>query len=334
MRVVVARPERPLIWLDTSVFIKITRAESKRPDGNDGKMAKALGDLVKQLVRDRKVLCIESDQSREVSGRQKVGEVTRLIDQMSRGVRIRSKIELEERQIWHAMKAYLRDENIIGLGVLDFFNTNPDEHVERISRQGFWVSISNRGENQYDTLNSLFVASKRSVTEGFERIRQQNLVNGVKFEAQVGIEKKGFLLGQLESLREWKSEIEKPSPDLFKVWSKQPPIFRYSRMWSQLGGELKELLNFFELDHFLSLPCNHISHTLIADLVTDPQRVVQSGDMMDVNHIAAILPIATWVFTDKDVAARVRRRRLAESWNSRVFSSSTFKELYSILEDL
>ena len=90
---------------------------------------------------------------------------------------------------------------------------------------------------------------------------------------------------------------------------------------------------FFQSQHFLALPCNDIPFRLDAQILTI-DRPVEPGDAMDIQHMAAALPIATWVLTDKSLANRVRQLGLDRAWASTVYAQKTMDGLKAELEAL
>jgi hypothetical protein len=53
-----------------------------------------------------------------------------------------------------------------------------------------------------------------------------------------------------------------------------------------------------------------------------------------VDHLALVLPVATFVLTDWRMERRVRRLGLAEKWKTRVFSLRTADDLVAALTAL
>ncbi len=62
----VKRPETPLLWLDTSFLIALGRAEKDAERGD--RRVLELVDLIDAKRQEDKLVCVESDQAREVGG--------------------------------------------------------------------------------------------------------------------------------------------------------------------------------------------------------------------------------------------------------------------------
>jgi hypothetical protein len=94
------------------------------------------------------------------------------------------------------------------------------------------------------------------------------------------------------------------------------------------------LLRFLASEHYGAIPTNRIPSQIIADITTDAWRPIQAGDSTDGELLAIAIPISHFVVTDKNMAARLRRRGVDREWKAEVFSLSTIDELFARLRDL
>ena len=111
---------------------------------------------------------------------------------------------------------------------------------------------------------------------------------------------------------------------------------RYYRAWIALGGrpdEIERFTRFFSLPYFLSLPVWEIATLLHADSITGPTKL-QKSDPKDAEFISAVLPIASYILTDRRRANRIRALGLHSRWQAQVFSMEDSKRLISCLESL
>lgn len=108
-------------------------------------------------------------------------------------------------------------------------------------------------------------------------------------------------------------------------------------MWETTGGEpsgLEGLYNFFRSTYYRNLPTAKIASQLSADILTEKQRTVSPTDAMDIQLLSVAIPVAHYVFTDKNMENRVKRRKIDQEWGTQVFSVRTVKDLLMQLENL
>lgn len=323
----VERPAVPLLWLDTSIIIALARSE-RGGRGADQRVVE-LVDLLDAKRQAGKLLGVESDQSREVEGHPGASSVRQRLRRLSYNVRIRNRLELDRFQAGEAMRAYLAGANQFRLSLRVFFRDDPDAQVRSANQQGWFLIV---GTDMDPEIVSRAKQVKERTREDLERMRERNLTAGRSYEEQLVYERSGFLDSQREILARLARESSSPNPDLLTLaagW----PLQRYLRMWLALGGEAEKFEAFFASDHFRGLPCNDIPARLYAQLLTI-DREVESGDAMDIEHMAAALPIASWVLTDRSLVRRVRELGLDSDWGCSVHSLRSIGELTEQLEAL
>jgi hypothetical protein len=103
----------------------------------------------------------------------------------------------------------------------------------------------------------------------------------------------------------------------------------YEAIWRAAGGDPQDVSGFRDWlasAYCTELPRGEISACLWADLIAGPIDV-KSGDLHDIGHLAAALPVATYVLTDGDMRDRTRRLGLDTRWGVDVFSLKTLPVL-------
>jgi hypothetical protein len=61
---------------------------------------------------------------------------------------------------------------------------------------------------------------------------------------------------------------------------------------------------------------------------------VKPSDSMDIRLLSVAIPVAHYVFTDKNMESRIKDRKIDQEWGTRVFSVRTVKDLLTQLENL
>ena len=111
------------------------------------------------------------------------------------------------------------------------------------------------------------------------------------------------------------------------------PTLELIAIWQSLGGKKSDFKSFFDSEHFRVLPWSDVHCRLHASLHTQSKRI-ESGDVGDIDQLSLILPISTFVVTDKRMEYRVRALGLDEKWGARVYSLSTADALLADLDKL
>jgi hypothetical protein len=306
----VERPQLPLLWLDTSILIGIVRHET----GNRAADARLLGFLDRIIERQRAgtLLCLRSQQPQEVAGKRHAHRIRERLETLSYGVAIRHRPDCDRRQILAGMQAYLGGQSTITLAPSVFLEQDPDARVRSIAESPMWLWVDS--EPHPEVLRQAEEA-KRTTHAWLRQLQDECRAERRTFEQQLERERRGFLDGQLAQLDRVVRELASPNPD-YSLLAAGVPLYRYVQDWCALGGEPRDFGSFFASDHYTALPCAQIPQQLFASLLVDRQRDIESGDSMDINHMTAALPVATWVVTDRFMASHLERLGLPQRWGA------------------
>jgi hypothetical protein len=170
---------------------------------------------------------------------------------------------------------------------------------------------------------------KALLHEKLEDLRQRIVQQGLTFEQQLEIELHGTYDGYIQLLAK-KIAAEKTGAPSYWDLAGGAPTVELVRIWEGLGGNQQNFHHFFESDHFRALPWPDIQGRLHASLYTQ-SKPIESGDVGDIDHLSLVLPIATFVVTDKRMEYRVRALGLDAKWGARVYSLSTTDALLADL---
>jgi hypothetical protein len=326
----IERPARPTIWLDTSALINIAKARGGRPQNEaDRQRVSEIDRVVADKVRSGRLLCIESEQRHEVreSGLNLVMDV---IESLSLGARIRPQLAVQYGQFEIAMHAYLERANSFLLPLHTFFDDNPVQVVDTTSRRGWRVTVR---MPEHKAIRDHRQQMKQELSAEWEKLRQRNVAERVTFDQQLEWEAHGTWQGLLARLREALEAPQMGQPPSFWNWMGSVAVFEVANMWRSLGGEPRALGQFFSSDYLRALPYQDIQSRICASLLTGHEPI-KSGDSGDIEHLALVLPIASFVLTDNRMARRVQALGLDDKWGARVFSLSSTEQFLLTLSAL
>jgi hypothetical protein len=121
--------------------------------------------------------------------------------------------------------------------------------------------------------------------EQLEELRKQVVTEGLTYQEQFAIERKGNVEVMVELARRWEEWAESDWTDVWKFFECQGYLL-YRQLWKELDAEpkgLRGLFEFFGSPYFGYLPLTYISSQLYADILTDQQRAVRRSDSMIFN---------------------------------------------------
>jgi hypothetical protein len=108
----------------------------------------------------------------------------------------------------------------------------------------------------------------------------------------------------------------------------------WMRNWGGTSEEAISALYFFmHSQYYGELPIVDVACRLSADLVINPPTV-KSGDPMDIQHMANVIPAAHFIIADRAMVERCERLGLAEKYHAKIYSSRTVDALIAELESL
>ena len=327
------KPALPTLWLDTSVVIKLTKIEKGEAlQEIEVQRGKRLQKLVFDLVRAGKLLCPESDQEEEYVAVRLDDDVHGMFARLSLGISLTHRQGILDTQIFKGMGAYARKEDTIFLPASMYFHGDPVRRLEERRRERFIVTV---GPWKAPELLRRRAQSKANIGSQWERLRQELLARGQKYEQQLAVEQRGEGFGLLETLRRFEADLIAGRPDFWNYMAATGPLI-YRDYWNKLCGQPPDwegVFRFFGSAYFTELPQPFISSRLTSDLLTGNEPIAPS-DPMDVDLLSIALPMAHFVLTDRRMELRIQKLRLDAKCKTAVFSMSTVDGLFSELEKL
>lgn len=320
----VERPRTPSIWIDSSIVIKLWKLRQGEKIPRDAERIGKLADLVGLKVRARKLLCLESHQREEFSGRAEL-DILREFRGLTFGVDLRSVLTVREFQTEVAMRAFLAAEREIAVPLRVFFDGPPEDQTEQVIRNGWLITAMAPATEE---LVARRTESKAGLKLSLETLRKKLVAEGVTFDAQVEEERKGYVRA-VAALFEKALSPEPSFWDSLGSSALTVPL----RNWTDLGGPIGQFGPFLASRYLHSMPLPRIETRLMANLVTS-NDVIQPGDSSDVDHLALVLPIATFIVTDKAMERRVRELGFDREWGAGVYSLSSSDALFAKLAAL
>ena len=101
----------------------------------------------------------------------------------------------------------------------------------------------------------------------------------------------------------------------------------------ELGIDVQKISNFLGSQYFFSVPYEEICSKIGAKLLTNNANI-KLTDYQDINSIAAILPYASLMITDKAMRGNIEQLKLNKKYDTKVFSLNNYNQIILELEKL
>lgn len=330
MEVSIEKSRIPIIWLDTSAIIRLTkyRVNEYLPELEYRRYSE-LYQLIYKKVREKKLLCPKADQLEEIElGYRLVEECEKTNTLLSLGIRFVHRGQIESTQRQQFMKAYIEENTEIQLNFRDMFFKDP---IEEINNRSQFI-ISAWGPTPVEQVNKN-KTNKIITIEKIEELRQKLIAQGVSYEEQLEEEYKGIIHAYISVLEEWRnifaSEEEPTIEEFFRFQLISEPLLEWERYHGIPNG-YEGLIQFYLSDVYKKIPNIDISCRLITGLVTSGTPI-KSGDIMDIDQLSTVIPYVDYVITDKVMRNKIIQLGIEQKYNTKIWCMRDFE---SIIEEL
>lgn len=319
-----------MLWLDTSVlvdFAKIEKGENLEPVR--AKWLSRLRSVVRQAVRDEKLVCPAWDQENEFEAKRLEAEIRRVISDLSCGAHCRPFAGVKDEQIAIGLRAYITAAGTMHIPAKIHFYDDPLEAVREAKRSRIIVESEMPKPKEWIDKAA---RDKVQTQEAVEELRQSYTAIDQTFEKQLELER----IGESEAMMKMMGEYMRLTR-LKRVgfWDhlNVDGFLTHMSVWTKFGGpggdlasDLAALYSFMRSPYYWELPIQDVVCRLSADLVVK-HFPVKSGDHADIQHLAAAIPVAHHVVADKAMVDRCERLGIDRKWNTKLFSARTLDDL-------
>lgn len=305
----------PIIWLDTSVIIKIALLKlGKLNNATEKLRLEELQKKIYELTRIGKLLCPEAGQANEVWIQR--SHFLDTLYELSLGVTFRSHKGIEDIQVQRMMSAYISGETLVSLPYIEAFLQDPVLVANQSLESGLSVHVD---IGILDTIED--IKNQRAIVhKELEDLRQTCLSEGMTYNEQLQREKFGGIKETISLARAYAKKAISGFEAEDNEFRSHLEISRLLSVWNLhegASGDLAGLMKFLISPHYASAPAVDISAALIARLITG-KKSIDHGDAIDVDHISSILPYVNLMIVDKRMRDLVRQLSLDRKYNTLV----------------
>lgn len=294
----------PIVWLDTSVIIKMTflKYNIGKLNQPDQKTIGTLYDQVSSASTSGNIICPLAGQEYEIWASRK--ECLKTLNKINFGIECTLGTEVIKKQFISAMKSFINDEKVLTFSYEDAFYRNPISELEEISKSPFYVTAVT---NNIPLGADHHKAKNKRILNSLNEIRERNVKRKVSFQSQLDKEY-GYELYHY---------------DLKVIWD----------ILSKKNHNQKSFESFFLSDHYKLIPYASISSNLYAKIMIDPQPI-KKGDVKDIEHISTFMPYSDLFITDKHWNDFLNKKKFFQRYNCEICYSGNMQEIKHFFDKL
>jgi hypothetical protein len=315
----------PIIWLDTSVIISLKNLRrDKNLNTRNADRYNKLYEIIVSHVKNKKLICPAGDQQEEYDFGTDGNECRLIQDSLSFGLSFLYRSSIQLRQISDFARAYVDGKDQVILSHKDAFERDP---IHQLAGNGPLVSVHLALPKE---VIDKFRSDHIKAIDATENLRRYNIGQGISFQQQLAKEYNGRVEAAQVVARNWNQIIvEKKTPTFDDIAQLQALDSFLSSC--NITGSVERALEFFGSNTYKSIPYIDISCSLYAERVTGTTPI-ESGDYMDIEQVATLLPYCDMLVTDKKMKNRIRKFGFDSKYRTKVYSMSDSDQLIDDLK--
>lgn len=334
IKVNIEKSPTPLLWIDTSILIKMAKSSlGEKISEQEKQQVQYLYDAIIKKTKDKKLICPEADQQEEIELGERLEKECREIQaKLSLGIEFIHRQGIEDLLISKFMKAYIDKDKEVNLTYKELFHGNPIEKLDEALGRQFIIDVHiPLSKEMLEKRKKI----KRELPIKWETLRQEKIKAGNTFEQEKEMEFRAYLTAFLKLKRKYISGLLRGEFNVDDFLG-AAGFMHYEKIWDSYKGEprgLEGLALFFLSDYFKQIPTINIGCSLRARLATSPNPI-KSGDYLDIGQISTVLPFFTFIITDRAMKNHIQSLGFHKVYNTGVLSMRDFVEVKKFIESL
>jgi len=318
----------PIVWLDTSIISYMTKWKH-----NLGKMDKtnltrisSLYNQIYEMTRAEKILCPLAEQESEIWVQRDKWLET--IHSLALGIRTAARQTIHDSQFYRFMDAYVKKEDEIVIDYKDAFLDDPVKELKETLKLPVYVYVKSSILFGEDYARNL----KNNILESVNAQGKKNIKSGITFEKQLEAEYMGDLQALIIQRDQVLSGQFKDEWDKANAISGVMKLYQQLQMWENCSGkanDLSGLIGFYKSHYYRSMPYTDLSCNITANFMINKQDI-RSGDYMDINHVATLMPYSDLFITDKAMSTFLKKKGFDKKYNTAVCYIGDTKAIESL----
>jgi hypothetical protein len=305
----------PIIWIDTSIIINITKHRlGNKLDEIQLRRTRFLYDAIKRGTRAGKLICPLAEQDEEIWGERKACLDT--IEELSMGIKTDSILSIKEKLFCTFAEAYLLNSEEVFLDYSLIFDKDPVEELKNILSEQHFVSMRDPLSGGAEKVK----INKKNLLKELNEVRENNVRNKVSFNRQKELEflsEYNFMEKTIAAL-EKQDKIELDKQNVFwAFYNAMEVIALWGCVVSRCSDKSRSILSYYKSDYYRQNPIEKISVEFFSKLMIDKQPI-RSGDIKDVEHISSMLPFVDIFITDKQRKTQLQQLSYDKEYQAKI----------------
>lgn len=328
--VTIEKSPSPMLWLDTSVFIDLARAQNgERTEPNRLKRLQRLYSVARKAIRDERLVCPEWDQVDETEGKPLAERIQRLVSDLSCGAHCAPYGLLKERQGSIGLRAYVEHGSAIHIPAKIHFSQDPLDAIRWTKKNNLIIEADMPTPQEWINRADL---NKATLRAGLEKSRLQHARERRTFERQLELERRAEATGMLQMYDDYLCKLASGTVD---TWTRLGVVgFEQAvKEYEAVGGpgedfkaRITGVYAFMNSPYYWQLPIEDVACRLSAEIMVQHHQI-GLGDNRDIQHLSTAIPFAHYVVTDNAMVDRCRRLKLGEKWDTKIYATRALDDL-------
>lgn len=314
----------PIMWLDTAIIIKIAKIKNGMMENYPYKQE--LIDLYNTIIAKRKkkkLICPKGDQEEEIIlGEEVIKESKTIQEQLSYGIRFLHRYQIRDIQLENVMRASIKG-NKLTLNYKEAFFNDPINELMR--KKEFIIMINSTiSHEDIDKMKQ----NKFNIMNRWEELRKQKTAEHITYDQQLQTEYWGtheYFSIRINQIMNKLDKFTLTSDDIIEY----AHLYKLIDTWNDLSATSEGyagLKEFLKSEYMKQVPYIDISSKLTATSITG-ESSIESGDSMDVNQLAAVIPYCNYIITDRKMKNRIIFRGIDKTYSTEIYCERDLEKL-------
>lgn len=306
----------PIFFIDTFALISYAK--------NDDIRIIELLDVAAEKVKQGKLICPISDQLEETDIKEYTNAKNKAVHAFY-NIGFMSRRLIREKQFISSVNLYNDNKSSIVLSYEDAFSVNPINQINDIISDGLCICTNKVISEEIKEIET------QSITEMVKTFTNWKKNKGkLDFEKEM-FECTGFKYKNTLEIISRAHALNINSNDYLAALDNE--YFLFKKIFQ--NSTLSDYLNFIKSDYYKFMPSQYIAAHILANYFSkESEKPMGHGDPMDINYISTYMPYCDFMLIDNNQVKVLKKFKLDELFETKIFSLKIHSDLLTLLKSL